>query len=64
MTDTFIRTVTAEVKGHGKKYEESLKEREKGNPKYRFLTNPNVSYKSHRPIRVLVHVSDRGKLNN
>ncbi|KDQ27731.1 hypothetical protein PLEOSDRAFT_1104409 [Pleurotus ostreatus PC15] len=31
--------VAAEVKGHGAKYESSLKERELNNPKYSFLTN-------------------------
>jgi len=43
VTDTFIRTVVAEVKGHGEKYEESLKEMEKDNPRYSFLTDPHVS---------------------
>lgn len=63
MTDTFIRTVAAEVKGHGKKYEESLKEREKGNTKYRFLTNPNVSFGLYRPFRVSLDISNCGLLN-
>ncbi|KAF4598225.1 hypothetical protein EYR38_006621 [Pleurotus pulmonarius] len=39
VTETFIRAVAAEVKGHGVKYESSLKERELNNPKYSFLTN-------------------------
>lgn len=43
VTDTFIRTVVAEVKGHGEKYEESLKEMEKDNPRYSFLTDSHVS---------------------
>ncbi len=43
MTETFIRAVAAEVKGHGVKYESSLKERELNNPKYSFLTNRRVS---------------------
>ena len=43
VTDNFIRTVAAEVKGHGQNYEESLKEMEKENPRYSFLTNPKVS---------------------
>jgi hypothetical protein len=43
VTDIFIRTVAAEVKGHGEDYEESLKEIEKENPRYSFLTNPKVS---------------------
>jgi U2-associated protein SR140 len=41
--DTFIRTVAVEVKGHGQKYEESLKEMEKENPRYAFLTDRSVS---------------------
>lgn len=43
VTDTYIRTVVAEVKGHGQKYEESLKEIEKDNPRYSFLTDRRVS---------------------
>ena len=43
VTDTYIRTVVAEVKGHGQKYEESLKEMEKDNPRYTFLTDRRVS---------------------
>ncbi|KAA1476033.1 hypothetical protein DENSPDRAFT_826777 [Dentipellis sp. KUC8613] len=39
ITDDFIRMVASEVRGHGDKYEKSLKEREKNNPKYAFLTN-------------------------
>jgi U2-associated protein SR140 len=42
VTDTFIRAVAAEVKGHGAKFEENLKERERGNPKYAFLLNRTV----------------------
>lgn len=38
----FIRTVAAEVKGHNDKYEETLREREKGNARYAFLTNHQV----------------------
>ncbi|PPQ77187.1 hypothetical protein CVT25_011033 [Psilocybe cyanescens] len=37
VTDTFIRAVAFEVKGHDTKYEETLREREKANPKYNFL---------------------------
>jgi U2-associated protein SR140 len=48
VTDTYIRTVVAEVKGHGQKYEESLKEMEKDNPRYSFLTDRRVS-SSHTP---------------
>lgn len=43
VTDTFIRAVAAEVKGHGVKYAETLKEREKNNPKYAFLVHKDVS---------------------
>jgi len=43
VTDTYIRTVVAEVKGHGEKYEECLKETEKYNPRYSFLTDRHVS---------------------
>lgn len=42
VTDMFIRSVAAEVKGHDAKYEASLKERERNNPKYGFLTNKHV----------------------
>lgn len=38
VTDTFIRAVAAEVKGHGSEYEENLREWEKGNPRYSFMT--------------------------
>lgn len=37
ITDTFIRAVAAEVKGHGLVYERMLKEREKNNSKYNFM---------------------------
>nr|GAT43003.1 predicted protein [Mycena chlorophos] len=37
VTDAFIRAVAAEVKGHGSKYEQNLKERERNNPKFAFL---------------------------
>jgi U2-associated protein SR140 len=43
VTETYIRTVVSEVKGHGEKYEESLKEMEKDNPRYSFLTDRHVS---------------------
>jgi U2-associated protein SR140 len=42
VTDTFIRAVAAEVKGHGSKYEQMLKEREKSNPKYKFMLERTV----------------------
>ncbi|KAJ7772581.1 hypothetical protein DFH07DRAFT_733862 [Mycena maculata] len=37
VTDTFIRAVAAEIKGHGSKYEQNLREREVNNPKFAFL---------------------------
>ncbi|KAI6032917.1 hypothetical protein F5J12DRAFT_797411 [Pisolithus orientalis] len=39
VTDTFIRAVAAEVKGHGLKYEENLRQWERENVKYAFLTD-------------------------
>ena len=42
VTDTFVRTVAAEVKGNDVKYEANLKERERNNPKYGFLTNKHA----------------------
>ena len=39
----FVRTVAAEVKGHGEEYAKSLRERERTNPKYAFL-KPGVSF--------------------
>jgi len=44
VTDTFIRAVAAEVKDHDIKYEETLRDREKSNPKYNFLLRRDVSY--------------------
>ncbi|KAG2119581.1 uncharacterized protein F5147DRAFT_664710 [Suillus discolor] len=38
VTDTFIRAVAAEVKGHGSEYEENLREWERNNPRYSFMT--------------------------
>jgi U2-associated protein SR140 len=35
--------VAAEIKGHGFKYEETLREREQNNPKYAFLRHQGVS---------------------
>jgi U2-associated protein SR140 len=43
VTDTFIRAVAAEVKGHGSKYAQMLQEKEKNNSKYRFMLQKNVS---------------------
>lgn len=42
MTDTFIRAVALEVRGHDAKYEETLRDREKSNPKYSFLLRRDV----------------------
>lgn len=44
VTDTFIRAVAAEVKGHDAGYEETLKQRERNNPKYAFLLRRDVSW--------------------
>jgi U2-associated protein SR140 len=52
VTDTFIRTVAAEVKGHGQTYEESLKEMEKENPRYSFLTDRSVSMSHPYPAYI------------
>ncbi|KAF8628862.1 hypothetical protein AX15_003655 [Amanita polypyramis BW_CC] len=52
VTDTFIRAVAAEVKGHGRKYETSLKERERGNPKYSFMIKKN--HRRHAFYRGLI----------
>lgn len=43
VTDTFIRAVAGEIKGHDAKYEETLREREKNNPKFAFLLRRDVS---------------------
>jgi len=42
ITDTFIRAVAAEVKGHDANYEDALKEFEKNNPKFKFLLRRDV----------------------
>lgn len=42
VTEEFIRIVAVEVKGRGEDYEAVLKEREKGNTKYSFLTDNKV----------------------
>lgn len=46
VSEAFIRTVAAEVKGHGEEYAESLQEREESNARYAFL-KPGVSLSSH-----------------
>ncbi|TFK44403.1 hypothetical protein BDQ12DRAFT_672925 [Crucibulum laeve] len=52
VTDTFIRAVAAEVRGHDAKYEETLRERERNNPKYAFLLHRN--HRRHAFYRGLV----------
>ncbi|KAF8236588.1 hypothetical protein L208DRAFT_1421976 [Tricholoma matsutake] len=37
VTDTFIRAVAGEIKGHDAKFEETLRGREKNNPKFAFI---------------------------
>ncbi|KAF9222577.1 hypothetical protein BS17DRAFT_783065 [Gyrodon lividus] len=56
VTDTFIRAVAAEVKGHGLRYEENLKEWERSNPKYAFLTGRR--HHRHAFYRGLVERND------
>ncbi|KIY44454.1 RNA-binding domain-containing protein, partial [Fistulina hepatica ATCC 64428] len=55
VTDTFIRAVAAEVKGHGEKYAKSLYEREQKNPKFAFLVNKN--HRRHNFYKRLVESS-------
>jgi hypothetical protein len=43
VTDTFIKAVATEIKGHDMKYEETLREFEKNN-KYNFIFHRSVSY--------------------
>ncbi|KAF5380455.1 hypothetical protein D9615_004596 [Tricholomella constricta] len=52
VTDTFIRAVAAEIKGHGANYEETLRERERNNPKYSFLLHRD--HRRHAFYRGLV----------
>ncbi|KAI0266790.1 hypothetical protein BC834DRAFT_873532 [Gloeopeniophorella convolvens] len=52
VTETFVRTVATEVKGHGEKYEDSLREMEKENPRYSFLTDH--THRKHKLYRSLV----------
>ncbi|KIM91881.1 hypothetical protein PILCRDRAFT_94104 [Piloderma croceum F 1598] len=56
VTDMFIRTVAAEVRGHGAEYEASLKERERHNPKFGFLINKH--HRRHAFYRGLVERED------
>ncbi|KAM6502012.1 hypothetical protein JOM56_001989 [Amanita muscaria] len=55
VTDTFIRAVAAEVKGHGKQFERTLKERERNNPRYSFLLRKD--HKRHAFYRGLIESS-------
>ncbi|KAJ3513315.1 hypothetical protein NLJ89_g3015 [Agrocybe chaxingu] len=59
VTDTFIRAVAAEVKGHDTKYEETLKDLEKNNPKYNFLLRRN--HRRHAYYRGLVESEEPSK---
>lgn len=43
-----IRTVAQDCKNHGKEYEDNLREREKGNPKYSFMWKNIVSLSNMR----------------
>jgi len=52
VTDTFIRAVALEVRGHDAKYEETLRDREKSNPKYSFLLRRD--HRRHAYYRGLV----------
>jgi len=56
VTDTFIRAVATEVKGHDGEYEKALKELEKNNPKYNFLLKRDVR-KKFLPITLLAEVT-------
>lgn len=42
VTDTFIRAVAAELKGHDERYDGVLREFEKNNPKYAFMLKRDV----------------------
>ncbi|KAJ6500098.1 hypothetical protein C8R47DRAFT_1175437 [Mycena vitilis] len=54
VTDTFIRAVAAEIKGHGTKYEQSLRERERNNPKFAFMLKKDASPLRHAFYRGLI----------
>ncbi|EKM54545.1 uncharacterized protein PHACADRAFT_185461 [Phanerochaete carnosa HHB-10118-sp] len=55
ISEQFIRTVAAEVKGHGEEYARSLQEREQSNPKYGFLKP------GHRRHKLYVNLIKRDK---
>ncbi|KAI0344684.1 hypothetical protein BDW22DRAFT_1077777 [Trametopsis cervina] len=50
-SESFVRTVAAEVRGHGDEYEKSLKERESSNPQYAFFKYGN---RRHRLFQSLM----------
>ena len=54
VTDTFIRAVAAEIKGHDTKYEETLREFEKNNSKYNFIFHRSVGYLQIAPFTRLI----------
>ncbi|KAI0305712.1 hypothetical protein B0F90DRAFT_1808891 [Multifurca ochricompacta] len=58
VTDSFVRTVAVEVKGHGKNYEDSLKEMEKENSRYSFLMDRN--HRKYRLYQSLPEFEDEG----
>ncbi|GBE81127.1 hypothetical protein SCP_0308530 [Sparassis crispa] len=50
VTEQFIRTVAGEVHGHDAEYEDSLRDRERANPKYAFLSKDHRRYKFYRSL--------------
>ncbi|KAG7098780.1 hypothetical protein E1B28_000687 [Marasmius oreades] len=50
ITDTFIRAVAAEVKGHDSKYEGNLRKREANNSKYGFLRKEHRRHAFYRGL--------------
>jgi len=56
ITDTFIRAVAAEVKGHDAKYEDALKGFEKNNPKFKFLLRRDVGFSIFSYHKLIVRV--------
>ncbi|KAH9949544.1 hypothetical protein B0H21DRAFT_777161 [Amylocystis lapponica] len=50
ISDQFIKTVAAEVKGHDAEYEDSLRERERSNPKYAFLKRQHRRHRFYRSM--------------
>ncbi|CCM01499.1 uncharacterized protein FIBRA_03553 [Fibroporia radiculosa] len=58
ISDQFIRLVASEVKGHDAEYEESLRERERNNPKYAFMR------KDHRRNRLYRSLVDKREIQD